>query len=263
VTNRIETIEYIPVSEARSKIPTLIENAVKKSRRVALTRHNVPIAGIVPYADLETLEREDEIAFEEMDAERDMERVGEVDHLKEQALAPADVIFMRGTTASQGTAPPTGLGIAALVGAAMGRSTETSADCLPIGAESTDRNAFFLTGQIMARITDAQLGLAPVTVQAIQRIVGRTLHNTFDQTTLPNFPATLWPTPEVPAAGGIPATAHMTPPGINPWFETSAGFATPPSTGGLATSDETGPATGTPVVTPGEVTPTSPPGSDV
>ena len=181
MTDTIDTLEYIKVSDARKNIGEHLDEAAKKGIRIALTKHGKPVAGIVPYADLETLEQADEIAFAEMDAE------GVTEQLAGLSVNDPGHVFAAPT---MGTTEPVGM------------------ECLPLVEDTADKITPFLTGQIAARMQDSGLALEPSVFMAIQDIVTRSIHDTFDGKIMPNLPRVQVTAMTVAPAASPPATAR-------------------------------------------------------
>lgn len=101
MSDQFNFAETIPVSDLRGDLRGFIESAGQKGVRIAVTRHGKPVAAIVPFSDLETLDRLGEQAFERMEAEADKETahneetvslanlLGESDPEPAQAIAAA------------------------------------------------------------------------------------------------------------------------------------------------------------------------------
>jgi len=130
-----EHIECIPVSSVREDFSNVLKRSSELGIRIGLMRHGQPIAGLVPFADVATLEEIDARAVEVADSqEAGLEQV--------QMVLQGDV----------------------------------------------DRYTAYVTGQIDARLADANLIDDPGVLKKIQDIVSLSIQASLDPNVQPNPP---------------------------------------------------------------------------
>ena len=198
-------LETVASSEVRENIRTYLERASNLGHRVVITRHSKPVAAIIPYLDLQRLEEEDRVAFYEMMAEPDAgdkadEGVNIADLLETEKYPASkpepEAPMVKVVNEAAAMAVPEMTVRKRKKGHRASPAADLTGTRIPFGkymgaaafsGETADDYSHFITGQVMARLVDAQSPDHKVSFDEIQSIVARSIRDTLDLKTAPNL----------------------------------------------------------------------------